>query len=301
MHSGPNASHIPQGPEEPSPQQPAADEPGGEDLLLAQLMSLYSQHFLRRLAWSLGLMYWGLVIQVLAALLSGGLLFAWVALDDPPWLKRPLQTAFSVILLGGVVVLWGQWACYNLRSLQSEVKLPGQRWLQASLRLHMAAYLIGLARAGVPQLAQSVGALRPWFVLGSFVLLLCFLRKLAGVLLRHDLERHSAWTLGLGGLGVGLIGLAVLARWFYLTQVGRLPGGLGILLLALWIGGVLAALATVPMFMELLRRMRSAVIDFCGHLEALDQQREESLREEDEEERLSDEEEASMKEDPRAG
>ncbi len=214
------------------------------------------------LAAGLARMFFGLLLQ----LAGGAVLIVGLALAA----GQPRAAALAICLpialvalgVGGLVVLWGEQTCLHLKlPLGMTKSLPGLMWLRAAYFCHLGSIFSRLARRWLP---RGVGSLitMPLELLG-FVFLLLFLRKIANILARRDLERLIQVIFGLGA--VTALCAAVLAGGHSMrSEIPRqvlAPLVLGAGALA----GVtfLAALAAYAM---LLWRMAAAARDFSQFL-----------------------------------
>jgi hypothetical protein len=142
-----------------------------------------------QLATGLRWMFWGLVLQ----LVGGG-----AGLACLPFLRggggvpAVVLTVMPAVLMlfgtGGMVLVWGEHKCLHLTlPLGMTHLLPGRNLLRTAYWCLVGGFLLRFARAWIPR-----GPLRMLTVpleLASLFLLLLFLRKIAGVIMRNDLRR----------------------------------------------------------------------------------------------------------------
>lgn len=247
-------------------EQPPGDAPHPDNEPLSPHLLELSHATLGCLAHALGWMFWGLMVQMAALGVVG--LAVYLGAPAVGWAKPLWMLGIFSFAVGGLVVLRGQWQCYDLPLPDFfGLTLPGQRCLRASFWSHMGAYVVELARTALPQ--WSPGTLRVLLGGASTLLLVLFLREMARVLGRSDLRRQCDQTLGLavgGGaalLGVFVCGILLEWHWGAVDSPAELAG------VCVAVLGVAAILASVPSYVSLLWQMREGVLDFQQHLESL--------------------------------
>lgn len=210
------------------------------------------------LATGLRWMFWGLVLQ----LVGGAAGLACLPFLRGGGVPAIVLTVMPVVLMlfgtGGIVLVWGEHKCLHLTlPLGMTHLLPGRNLLRVAYWCLLGGFLLRFARAWIPR-----GPLRAITVpleLASLVLLLFFLRKIAGVIMRNDLRRFIDLIFALS--------VAATASVVALAAVIRLdakPGpviGLGLFVLAA------AFVLSVPIcYAVLLWRMGTAARGFAEFL-----------------------------------
>ena len=215
-------------------------------------------------------MFWGLLLQLVGGgllavgLLPVGLLLAQQAVPAQA-LFVFLPVAFLALGVGGLVVLWGEQKCLHLKlPLGMTPSLPGHRWLRAAYFCHLGGLLMRIGRRLLPRNIQKWTAIvaLPVQVLG-FVFLLLFLRKLADVLVRHDLKRliDAIFGLVVAALVCGVI-VVTGKQWDQ-----ALPRQIGLpLVQTCFAVSLLSFLGAIGSHLILLRCMSAAVRSFAQFL-----------------------------------
>jgi hypothetical protein len=210
------------------------------------------------LATGLRWMFWGLVLQ-----LVGGAALASVPLMALGGVPAAVLTFLPVVLMlwgtGGMVLVWGQHKCLHLTlPLGMTHLLPGRNLLRTAYWCLLGGFILRFARAWIPRGPLRMAAVP--LELASLVLLLLFLRKIAGAIMRDDLRRFIDLIFALG-----VAAAASLAALAAVTRLDVKPGplvALGLLVLAA------ALVLSVPIcYAVLLWRMGTAARGFAEFLE----------------------------------
>jgi hypothetical protein len=172
---------------------------------------LFHQAF-AQLATGLRWMFWGLVLQ----LVGGAAALACLPLLRGGGAPAIVLSVMPAVLMlwgtGGMVLVWGEHKCLHLTlPLGMTHLLPGRNLLRAAYWCLLGGFLLRFARAWLPRgpLRLAVAPLE----LASLVLLLLFLRKIAGVIVRNDLRRFIDLIFALAIAAAGsVVAVAVLFR-----------------------------------------------------------------------------------------
>ncbi len=211
-----------------------------------------------QLATGLRWMFWGLVLQ----LIGGAAGLACLPFLRGGGVPAIVLTVMPIVLMlfgtGGMLLVWGEHKCLHLTlPLGMTHLLPGRNLLRAAYCCLLGGFVLRFARAWIPR-----GPLRAITIpleLASLVLLLLFLRKMAGVIMRQDLRRFIDLIFALSVAAVGSV-IAIVA----VQRLDAKPGpvvAIGLVVLA-----AVLVLSVPICYAVLLWRMGTAARGFAEFL-----------------------------------
>ena len=223
-------------------------------------------HAFSKLAAALRWMFWGLLVQLLG-MVAAGLPFAFLLWGGGKLNPKLVFPGMIVMTVGGILLIIGEQKCLHLQlPLGMTRSLPGHNWLRAAYWCHLGSWLLRIARNFLDRRLVAP-ILLPMQFLG-FVFLLLFLRKIADVVGRKDLQKLVDAIFAMAGAIVISGALLVAEAFLHVGILKILPRIVAVMLFAL---PVILFFLTVGAYVILLGRMSSAAAGFGRYLGELEE------------------------------
>jgi hypothetical protein len=207
-------------------------------------------------------MFWGLMLQIVAAALFLSFVPLLAFKQPAPVFALALGVGMLLWIIGSFVVLRGQFKCLHLQIPPGfPGGLPGRRWIQLAYFCELGSILLRLARNWVGR--GVLGLVILPLELLSLIFLLLFLRKTADVIARSDLRRWIDFVFGCLAVTV-VCGLSLPILRQFQDEIGKpTTAVIGLTMLAFLacslLGGVVG-------YGTVLWRMGTAAKAFGAHL-----------------------------------